>query len=743
MTSAEKTTPYVYPHENDQEVTDAVLAREASENPEEYGAMLPHIDAYLRRHDTEQGTDTFVTEMNGAIDAMQRDVAGRLAIRSESPDATQATDYLLVRELEEEVQANDHASEGTMLAPFVAGALEADGQRDASGTNPVAILEADGYQDTVTDAIAQLRAMDARLPGTDHRVSDVFEPLVQGFEPAKNERVLVGNPEMQSALNTIADADFLMQSEPAYQLMLERFGRAALEVDWEDIPRRDVAAFVVQLGHLDQTERAMYADKEDVPSGHQVALKTLAGIIPGEVLQDVYTSSETASVIRSILDSASASPGNTQLIVNVLAKVYGSRRDVAATPPGVDSVIDRLRDGDLQTEYAISIIEDRPDDLEVASIQAHDRSMITQAQDILENKMQLPHEFVRKYGVAISGRLLSPPDGSRELGFISGSKLAKRLNRVKACVDAVGPETIVRLHEELGLVNIDNYAPDDLRNLIKLLDNDPEYIEQLQAGDVAAVFTDAYGDHNGALSEAFDAYRRGSGRTLMFELGAPSDLYRRMIMLKRLGVRPSTLIVGAHGEPGRTLFGNAIHGRFVATASGAISPGIPGDTVLNLSEARLDRLASDEFMQESKGLDDGEDLAGRRRVIMNSCSSDVEFAKGIPSTAETVARVAARGDTDVYGASDIMYMGNQAGDVSFFGMADKTSKVPTVQIGRKVSVKNRDGFITRLKERFGGGGLYMMGERIDRRRNTALKIKRTKVNRIFTRNTAGSLDAAA
>ncbi|MFZ2544799.1 MAG: hypothetical protein WAW80_02385 [Candidatus Saccharimonadales bacterium] len=732
---------YEYPHQKG-EVTDQGLRRDVEEQPEAYGLMLPYIDAYLSKKNGDESDkiengDTYTAETAEAIEAMQRDVAIEIGAGPNSPDAVGATDYLLIRELEESIKTGESTNERIALAPFVAGALEADGQRVSSDENPVFTLENEGNSQVVTDSISNFIAIDAHLPNTGHSVGEVLARELESQTKENRERFIVTDPSMQAALDALAKTENMDDpTTTGYMHSLSKFVNDCRDVDWDDVPTRDLDVLMEGLKVFDTKEKLYNDTKQDY--NYSTALQTLNSVMPAESFKRLYDSNNPRSKesINSVLESTELTDKTFPDVAELLLKTYGSRKELANVADGVDPLVDKLRNSDFKVDLAIGLIEPMPENLkDTESLAKHDHSMIEQSKDILENKLKLPHSFVQKYGVAIYGRLLSPPSHMRELGYINGEMLAERLSRVKESVNAVGPDTIVRLHEQLGLVNIDNYAPEDLQSLVKLLDGNQEYIKQLQNGDVTVAFADAYGDHNGALSQTFDAYRRDNGKTLMFEISSPSDLYRRMIMLKKLGIKPSTLAVSAHGRPGGTDFGNKTGGDFGVVSSEMVSSVYNDRRSFNLADARLDRIAGDEFMQVSKGIDDGLDVTGRRRIIINSCSSDVEFNAGVPSTAETVARTVGRDDVDVYGASDTMYFQDKDGDISFLGMKDSNSKVATEQIGQKISIKNRNGFVTRLREKLGVGNMVTIdGRRLDKRRNGALRIKRTKVNKVYSNN---------
>jgi hypothetical protein len=278
------------------------------------------------------------------------------------------------------------------------------------------------------------------------------------------------------------------------------------------------------------------------------------------------------------------------------------------------------------------------------------------------------------------------------------------------------------------------YNPEDLEGMSKLLDGDSEHIKHLQEGDVTVVFADATGDYNGAFTDVLRAYQTDGRRTILFEVSRPTDFYRRMSMLKQLGIKPSTIVMAAHGSPGATSFGLPDRG-FNLTTNKHVAEMTSSNDAFILDEARLDRIASDEFMQPSRGIDDPADKIGRRSFIFNSCSSDVKFMGALPSTIETITRAINRPDVDTYGASDVNYS-VPLPDAVGFNSKKRTlfrRKEKFVPNGRKVTVAEKPTISTRLRK-LDHSKLYRNGHDTSLDiKNGNLIIKRSKFAKIQVR----------
>jgi hypothetical protein len=263
-----------------------------------------------------------------------------------------------------------------------------------------------------------------------------------------------------------------------------------------------------------------------------------------------------------------------------------------------------------------------------------------------------------------------------ETGLVDKDTLADTLQRITWSTDKLDKSDIEELRKNAGIVNLDYFEPQQLELMTNLLSMDEQTIKHLQEGDVTVVFTDASGDYNGAFSTNAETFATPSGRTLFFEIHGPRDLYKYMNFLHSAGIKPSTLVLGAHGADGKIKFNEG-------DAAFAFSAGIDGGEqsyATTLSKA-LPRLIS-EFMQDSRGIDDNPEAIGRRRVIIHSCcqAKPVEITRprlpmhskpkfdeeldwreiGKPpmvrtkeSTAEAITRRANNPHLDVYAPSDV------------------------------------------------------------------------------------------
>lgn len=478
------------------------------------------------------------------------------------------------------------------------------------------------------------------------------------------------------------------------------------------------------------------------------AVEAITGRVSSSTARRMYEmSSEDGrdSPLKLFFKNAAVDEQRAPYMLRALSIIYEDEGGVIDVPVGEDVAIDRLREYVSEAELALLSIPERPKNPhDQQSVYEYEKRVVAKVKDIWSDHFGLSDGFGIDFWNAVRDQMYTRDDGRdgaegepSDLPYYGGESLTCALRRVHEVVKGVGAPVLERLHAELGVVNVDRYEPEDLLNLNKILTKDADYIKHLKAGDVTVLFSDTYGDHNGALSGANEAYRKQSGRTLMFEVAHPATMYRRMVQLKALGVRPSTLVVAAHGTPTLTHFGKG-NDRF-ALSVGRYAPGDrPPSSLVPLGEARIDRLASDEFMRANRGINSPLKQAGRREIIISSCSSDVEFMRGVPSTAEVVARAAGRQDVDVFGASDVMYLQNRAGGVRFAGLvgdvADENAEF--TGITTKVTLDGKVGLIDKLRREIRRPALVA---RFDvPKKLTKFDIKRTRVDRLPIRNSEWS-----
>jgi len=517
----------------------------------------------------------------------------------------------------------------------------------------------------------------------------------------------------------------------------EALSKALDSVEWDNVPADKVDELIGEVAMFDREHEPLVDDEEAIASyslTHDVLKR-----VPDKVLAELYKRppiNGDASELRTFIDTRRLNKSRAVMIGGVLGRLHtADGENVLLMPEGQDENLDKLREYIDFAGFEIEAIPDSPeDDHDQESIFEYENKVVDIMRDVLRNKLKINPALSKKMGTAMTTRLRHAPTEETP-PYFNGTRVKHSLRRMKEVVENVFPVNLERLTTELGVVNLDMYKPEDLHTLSGLLEHDEETIKYLQDGDVTVVFVDAYGDHNGALTPVFDAYRKESGRTLMFEVAQPGDFYRRMVMLKRLGVKPSSMVVAAHGAPGETHFGQGDSG-FVLAANRYVTQMNELSSSVNIDESRLDRLVSDEFMQSSRGIDDPEERIGRRTVILNSCSSDMAYKGALPSSVETIVRTIGRADVDGYGAATDMYLERGRGEATFYGKEQKRDGTSIfVPNGTRVSINERPSLRDKARAKLTGKEMFLAGQNISEElKNGELLVKRTTVKSIKLSN---------
>jgi hypothetical protein len=504
-----------------------------------------------------------------------------------------------------------------------------------------------------------------------------------------------------------------------YKERVAEYRELSATIDWDGLTIDDADRLIYEMTFFDhERENIVGVEHRDVQLG--MTAGELRSHVSEETLSRLYKTEIDGrqSSLSKFLNNNTLTSEKSRYNAEILAKIYREFGGLDKVKVGEDPAVDRIRSFIDEAEITILSIPEKPKDQTQEAIAVFNDEVAYRIRETFGN-MGLERGSkgaAADFYYAAYGRLMGEDEETSS--YFDGKKVARKLSRIKRNVDTVGVEIVERLRKDMGVVNLDKYDSSALENLNKLLDGTPSFIEQLQSGDVTVIFVDAWGDHNGAFEPILNDYRKMHGRTLMFEVGSPGDFYRRMALLKRLGIKPSTLVIGAHGSPGSTHFGGGLNG-FNLVASSSDSGQKTSEESIFLDQTRIDRLVSDEFMQSPKGIDSPDETKGRRQIIIASCSSDKEF-ESAKTTATVIAERIGRNDTDVYGARDVTSFErvfDKNGQRSIrFNKWEKDSSVTD----KKTSVASKISLVAK-RDRLG-------------RKSGDLKIKRTLIDSIPTRN---------
>lgn len=466
----------------------------------------------------------------------------------------------------------------------------------------------------------------------------------------------------------VAAEDLNEQCEQPGRLNYDKVTKSLVEGDFEDW---QMDGLVGELKHTADISRdvnreaGIYAAQE---YGDTLGVLQAA---PIELVRDIYAAeSDSGEALREMIGTNLQTIFDRQTGIDLLTAIHG-KTDVLAlkSEPGPhqdDPLLQRLfQSGNANfAVMAAASIKRRHESLKAQDEQAADTYLRDKQAEYLRVALGFSDTMADEISFAALPRLHE----NDRTGKLDGRKTDDFFRKMNIRLYEVGKPTLERLHQELGVTNFDYYEPEHLKDIDGLLQNDPAVIERFQSGDTTVILSDVRGDHNGALATTGWQFNDPGQRSLMFEVTRPSDLYRRMSFLKQRGIKPSTLVLAAHGSPGRMWFGAKGEGVFNLSNNEADDKVDPAQS-FNLAESKgIARLVED-YMQDGRG-DVSEDTAGRRRLILKSCTADAprpvrrageafaeaEATEREESMAETLAQVAKSEKLDIFASQYPIYM---------------------------------------------------------------------------------------
>lgn len=485
----------------------------------------------------------------------------------------------------------------------------------------------------------------------------------------------------------VAPVSAIQQVTQRLQAQRDEFGRryalgghSALYYDsWRGMDYADVLtdpeAEASQIAELIQELRfsAEYEAstlKNELSTSYSDVLR-IVDHIPEERLRNMYLSTKDSEsgalryLLGKIVSLDNQPLRQFQQPLKLLKKIYPAddALEVVMTHAD-DKVIDTIRS---RSDYGQIMLNTMPSIGHDFSRDKHDLSGAQRdwAERYLQECVNLPESLADDFMFASFGRLSESKD-KQPTNIVKEGKLYDSLSRVESLAREVGVEKLIALRDKAGIVNIDNYTPKQLNDTYKFISGDPEYIDKLHAGDTTLVLIDAKGDWNGGMASIPKVLNNPAANVLFFEVNRQSDPYRAFALCHRAQVRPSRVVIGAHGSPGNMWFGNKSEASNFVISNQLPSVGLEAGELYNqvvmplMSAEGLARIA-DEYMQDSRGIDDNQELVGRRQIIIDSCSQakprevvrmvNGEQSVAQESTAETLAKVMSHTSVDIYAAA--------------------------------------------------------------------------------------------
>jgi hypothetical protein len=296
---------------------------------------------------------------------------------------------------------------------------------------------------------------------------------------------------------------------------------------------------------------------------------------------------------------------------------------------------------------------------------------------------------------------------------------SKQLTRDKPIVnildkfDRFGVERLQDLAKFSGIHAVESYSVEQLEFMESLVRNPQEAAKRLAGRDVNVVMINRVGEHNGTLANAAETYEDGTGRTLFFEINNIGDIYRRMLRLHELGIKPSGLVLAAHSAAGQFMVSDkrdpSMKRRDIATIasqsmvklvneSGVLNPGDFGYSMHGMKG--VSRLV-EEFMQPSRGIDDPD--IGRKKILFQACHAATEdnsididkqgnkFVAGMDSVITKLGMELAHhtsSNVDIYGAPGGIQLHKTKRGVRYSGMPAKSTIQRQQQYAVRIRLEN-------------------------------------------------------
>jgi hypothetical protein len=379
------------------------------------------------------------------------------------------------------------------------------------------------------------------------------------------------------------------------------------------------------------------------PNGEKTIAST-AEFLPAPILKELYMypSSPHKNTVAELLSSAKPNtPTGLGVHTRVLKKIY-EQPDGSVALDFNDPYVHRMAEALHRDEiiFDIASIPEIPHSSESHVVAEFNREVTLAAVQVLE-KLGLAEKdadgrydspYLKSAFVRLRNR--ENMTSGRPHGAIDTNQLRAELAQTYDNLTYVGGfEAAKRLKDVFGVEQLWMYSPEELVMMQKLDEKDPITIKHLQAGDVTVVFSNAMDDHNGAIVELAN-YRKESGRTLRFETTNVEAIYRRMIYLNKLGIKPASLVYETHGLPGGVTDGGS-----VLWAAEPKHPIGKDDRVMRRDADGLYRLVRD-FMQPNRGIDSEDELVGKKQIVVSACSSDKEAAMADGSNASFLEKIA-------------------------------------------------------------------------------------------------------
>lgn len=494
-----------------------------------------------------------------------------------------------------------------------------------------------------------------------------FMPIASMFSELSKQEML--NLNIQYILDSLdeldddIDKDFndAVQSDSWYDLQFEISGTTWNDIAYEDIEKIVNKMIDIAPKFIELRNNLNFEDAEPL-----CPIFRMLYAIPTDELKKMYfgDSVKATKLAEFLKNSSLDNDIEYQDHLVVLKRIYEDRGGIIALNKGEDEAVDRIKSPDKIDRY-LSLIPAVPEDKTKKNLELYKKETNRIISEFLSRSGIEPKLVMDYRGASYNRFCVHSPN--KVSAYYNPTEVRECLGKINQNIKDCGAGMINMLNRELGLINIDNFSSDDIKDMSDLLDIykgenkaiNQDLLNKLRNGDTMVVFVDAYGDWNGAFTNTANKYRGGDkNKTLFFEVGSRnSDIYRRLAMLKKINVKPSTVVLSAHGAPGYLSFGSTQLSADKAVGAQGIS-----SKIIPMNEVNIRKIV-DEYMVSIDSETNPD--KGNKRIIMDSCSGDKAFSQNISSTAEAIIRNAWGYNTVVYAPNDVTTVNRYEDDIFF------------------------------------------------------------------------------
>ena len=308
--------------------------------------------------------------------------------------------------------------------------------------------------------------------------------------------------------------------------------------------------------------------------------------------------------------------------------------------------------------------------------------------DLLMRQMGLPAELVRDIDRGMKGRCLKKTEHETDVEEYSENHM-KELTTITKMVAHFGVDRILKIHNEIGIVNFGKRSIDSLEKLEKIIDNDEDALREIRDKEIIVSLEDALNDDIGSFALTESLFRGGdNGYHMPFEVSSlkedGEEIGRYIDFLEKRDLHPSVVVIAGHGQPGGIHIGDGM--LFMRDVTEDLKKYHIDDPYVDLSNPSDEAVVNKLFRTMKPDAD------GSCHLILKSCSQGSKETKTGRSTAQVLAdrmhANAPEGSTSrVYSSELPSNMWRNYKDGQLFYVGEKATVITVASDGKIVESK--------------------------------------------------------